>query len=500
MERITKNEKTQYCILAIGFLAYLLSSGRFNIALTVWIWPAAFLYYSRSVDSVRRYLPLVLLMAVGNCLRWINILEAGYVADTAICFLWSSCWILPFIVDRIFYKYLPAWLSTLLLPGTYVTVEFLSHFSPVGSYGVTAYTQTGFLMLMQSVSLIGCFGLSFLILWSGPVLLAAFKREKKWKGLLTLYIVTCSVFLLYGIVRLDRAPVEGLPTVKVASVISPYYRHFNDDNYDAMTFDESLTAFKSEAERAVKQNARILCWNEEAFNIPDNREDDLLAAAKEVAKTHDLVIILPYETEDTDGNDGGLSCNKLMILESDGSVTPYVKTHLVPVVEAPMYVKGNGEVPTVRTENGVLSAIICFDDSYISFNHGFGAKMNKDFPDTDILFVPSWDWPGAARAHKERTEFRAIENGYALVKPTYDGITVVVDRFGRELFLVGIDEIGYDSVSCVNIPLNGKQTFYGRYGNVIDLLFACLGPVLIIMSIIRMSAIRKKKASEKPQV
>ena len=160
-----------------------------------------------------------------------------------------------------------------------------------------------------------------------------------------------------------------------------------------------------------------------------------------------------------------------------------------------MYVKGNGTIPTVRTEKCVLSAVICFDDSYISFNHGFGAKLSEEFRNTDILFVPSWDWASVATAHTKSAEFRAVENGYALVKPTYDGLSAVVDRYGRELYLSDIEEHGYDSVRCIDVPAAGRQTFYGRYGNVIDLIFACSGAVLVFAGICR----KRRSAGSTPE-
>ena len=127
----------------------------------------------------------------------------------------------------------------------------------------------------------------------------------------------------------------------------------------------------------------------------------------------------------------------------------------------------------------------------LSFNHGFGAKVSEEFRHTDILFVPSWDWSSVASAHTKSAEFRALENGYALLKPTYDGLSAAVDRYGRELFLSSTDDSGYDSVRCVDIPVAGEQTFYARYGNAIDLVFASSGLVLVFLGIL--GPLRRKK-------
>lgn len=483
MKKELFERKSVWIALTVGFLAFVFSSGRWNIPFTAWIWPAAFLYYSRSVNTIRAFLPLTVAIALGNVIRWLNMFDSGYLIDAVFALIWSICWILPYIADRLLYKRLPGWLSTMLLPGAFTSLEFLRHFALFGSYGTTAYTQTGFLPLVQSVSLIGSFGLSFLIIWFAPVLLYVCKKEAKWRGVLAVYLIIIASFLVFGTVRLFTAP-EFATTVKTASIIGPYYGDFVEEEYKGLSFDESAAYLTSETERAAMDGAKIACWNEEAFCIEAAKENDFLDIAAKLSQSHGMTLFLAYETGHSEKSDGELDDNKLMIIQPDGTRTEYIKTHLVPVTEAPQYVKGSGEIPTVRTESGVFSGIICFDDSYISFNHGFGAKLHEDFKNTDIMFVPSWDWSSVSVAHTKSAAFRAVENGYALVKPTYDGLSTVVDRYGNELFLSDIRECGYDSVSVIDVPAAGKQTFYGKYGNMVDLIFACFGLTFVLFGAI----------------
>lgn len=479
MKKELTARKYSWIALTVGFLAFVFSSGRWNIPLTAWIWPAAFLYYSRSAGNVRQYLPLAAAVAAGNIIRWLNVLDSGYIVDGALCLVWSVCWILPYIADRLLYKRLPGWLSTLLLPAAFASSEVLRQFGIFGSSGSTAYTQTGFLPLIQSVSLVGCFGLSFLIIWFAPVLLYACKKGNKWQGILAIYLVIVSAFLVFGTVRLHAAP-ESVDTVRAASIVGPYYRAFGDGEYDVISYDESVSYLTSEAERAADGGAKVACWNEEAFCIDVAKENDFLDVAAKLSESYGMTLFLAYETYHSENTGDELEYNKLMIIQPDGTRLEYIKTHLVPVMEAPYYVKGDGEIPTVGTENGVFSGIICFDDSYISFNHGFGAKTSGLFENTDILFVPSWDWSSVAVTHTKCSEFRAVENGYALVKPTYDGLSAAVDRYGRELFLSDTNENGYDSVAVIDVPVAGRQTFYGRYGNILDSVFGCSGVLLVL--------------------
>ncbi len=92
-------------------------------------------------------------------------------------------------------------------------------------------------------------------------------------------------------------------------------------------------------------------------------------------------------------------------------------------MEIPGYVKGSGAVPTVATDAGVISNVICFDDTFIGF-------IREKTGAADVLFVPSWDWSAVKRAHTDLSAFRAVENGYAVVKPSYDGVSAAIDRQG----------------------------------------------------------------------
>ena len=156
----------------------------------------------------------------------------------------------------------------------------------------------------------------------------------------------------------------------------------------------------------------------------------------------------------------------------------------MPVIEDAYYVRGTGQIPTVVTDDAIISAIICFDDSYISYVHGFGAETDPEFKNTEILFVPSWDWSSVDKAHTDATEFRAIENGVSLVKPTYDGITTVVDYQGHVIDKFDTDDTGYDTVQFADVPVDSADTFYSKAGTVIDLALGAFGLVMVLAGIV----------------
>ena len=476
--------KTALLMLAVGFVAFTLSSGRWNIWIMAWIWPFAFLYFSRQTKSKKQFMLLGAAIIAGQIIKWLNILDAGYILDAVMCSIWALCWVAVFAADRLLYDKFRGFASTLLFPSLIVSLEFLRTFTLFGSYSAAAYTQTGVLPLMQITSIIGTFGLSFLIMWFGSVLAHAVSRGAGWKKILAVYAAIMVAVFGYGGIRMTAAPVDYSETVKVASIISPFYRLFSDGEYETIPYEKSKAYLISEAERAAQGGAEIACWNEEAFAIKDSEEADFLDTAKGLAAKHDMNMVLAYETADTDNSENGLSVNKLVIITPDGSTADYIKTKLVPVIEAAYYIRGTGQIPTVVTDDANVSAIICFDDSYVSYVHGFGAETDPEFKDTEILFVPSWDWSSVDKAHTDATEFRAIENGVSLVKPTYDGITTFVDYQGHVIHKFHTNDTGYDTVQLADVPVDSADTIYSKIGTAIDLALGAFGIIMLLAGII----------------
>lgn len=222
--------------------------------------------------------------------------------------------------------------------------------------------------------------------------------------------------------------------------------------------------------------AKIACWNEEAFALDDIEEPRLLEAAAAFAKEHEMLLIVGYEVADTDGSENDDAVNKSILVQPNGSVTGYVKTNLIPIVELPGYVKGTGDVPSVATGQGVISNVICFDDTFPKF-------VRDHTGSTDILFVPSWDWQGIKHAHTDLSQLRAVENGFSLVKPTYGGISTAVDGQGRVIKRFDTADTGFDTVQFADVPTKSIPTPYARNGNAIDLAFGLSGVVTVMLGI-----------------
>ena len=64
---------------------------------------------------------------------------------------------------------------------------------------------------------------------------------------------------------------------------------------------------------------------------------------------------------------------------------------------------------------------------FTSLIHQAGRKK------ADIMLVPAWDWKAIDPLHTIMATFRAIENGFSLVRQTGEGLSIAVNPIGKTL-------------------------------------------------------------------
>ena len=137
---------------------------------------------------------------------------------------------------------------------------------------------------------------------------------------------------------------------------------------------------------------------------------------------------------------------------------------------------GSGELQTVDTPYGRLSAIICWDADFPNVVRQAGEQ------DVDLLFVPSNDWLAVKDIHAGMASFRAVENGMTIFRQTGSGISSVIDAYGRTLHSVDIfEEQGtgdFVAIQMVTVPTGSVNTLFpvtgDAVGNVMLVAFAGL--------------------------
>jgi apolipoprotein N-acyltransferase len=212
--------------------------------------------------------------------------------------------------------------------------------------------------------------------------------------------------------------------------------------------------------RAARAGARIVVWSETGASTSAEDKADLLARISQVAREEHIyvnaAIGVPFER------------NEMYLFGPDGrQLWHYRKNHPVPGMEpvAPF----SNAVPVVTTPYGRLAGLICFDGDFPGL-----ARV-----DADILLSPSWDWPEVSYTHTMRmVRLRAIENGYALVRPVFNGVAGAFDAYGRTLATQETASAG-THMMMVDVPTRKVPTIYNRVGDVFA--WACVAALLALV-------------------
>jgi apolipoprotein N-acyltransferase len=187
--------------------------------------------------------------------------------------------------------------------------------------------------------------------------------------------------------------------------------------------------------------------------------------------------------------------NAAVLLSPDGEMLlHYVKIHLVPFGEYVPWWAFPGKVGKItaqvgdfvpgksvqvaRTPEGVIGIFICYEAIFPQLVRKFAADG------AGVLVNISDDgWYGDSSApfqHFEIARFRAIENGRFLLRGTNNGITAIVDPYGRVRKEVPRNQ---PEILTGHFRYLSKKTFYTEYGDVFAWFCVAVtaGMILVLM-------------------
>jgi apolipoprotein N-acyltransferase len=121
-------------------------------------------------------------------------------------------------------------------------------------------------------------------------------------------------------------------------------------------------------------------------------------------------------------------------------------------------VPGSGVLGFADLPFGRVGAVICRDLDFPSTVQQAGAAG------ADLVVVPSFDWVEIDPFHSQYAVFRAIENGFSLVRPAGDGLSIATDPYGR--VVAAMDQFQSSGrVMVATVPTTGVRTPYGILGD-----------------------------------
>jgi apolipoprotein N-acyltransferase len=423
--------------------------------------------------------------------KWMT-LVFGLVRSTVLAIIWF----LPFMFDRMIYpsfRNKGVW-STLVFPVITTAVFFLSSLEGPFDDGSGTLSSFGYsygsLAFMQIRSVFGIWILVFMHSWLFSIVNYFWEQEFKWAEIkypAIVYPVLLITVFSFGWLKSSSPFNTDSETVKIAALVLipedgravPMSRIF--ETKTTYPYEARLSRIEGMTKKAVEGGAKIVAFQEFAMVINQEDEKKLRGDFQRIARENNtyLSITYAYFSEQEKGE------NKHLFIDGNGDILlDYAKRYLLglgPFGEAGVFRKGPEIIQSVETPYGRIGISICRDMSFPSF------MRQAALAHVDIMLSPSYDWPKSPSAWYLTS---TIENGFSLVRPTYNGYSYAADYHGNELAHMDSD-LTEDGIMFADVPVRGIRVPYPLVGK----LFAWIN--LLAMVLLLVLALLRKKEENK---
>jgi apolipoprotein N-acyltransferase len=478
-------------LLAGATLLLLFSNGADTVALAAWLAPVLMLRFLRTsrpwVGLPAAYAAMVAAFAFG--FRGMAPVPGAlfYVVIAA----FGLALFLPYLVDRLLAPRLSGLAATLVFPTAWVAAEWLLSRAPYGSWGSIAYSQYGDLALLQILTVTGIWGVTFLIGWFAAVANLVWE-EGLGPGRARTWAIVCAATIAGAIAIGGVSLAVSAPTGQTVRVAGLSRRELpataipgaSDRLSDSKATADDLASLRqayavtsddllARSEREMRAGAKIVLWGEANASVLKADEAALVARGQALAARYRAYLGMTLAVR-RPGRQASIE-NRIVLVQPDGSIAwAFDKARPVPGGEAFMQVPGTGRLSVAATPYGRLSSVICFDADFPDLVAQAGALR------TDILLVPSNDWPAIDPWHTQMASFRAIEQGVNLVRQTSQGLAAAYDYQGRQLAAADYYQAA-DQVMVAETPTQGRRTLYAVLGDW--LAYGCMGGQALLAAI-----------------
>ena len=465
-----------YLWLLIGLLLLPFTFFQTVIPMAGWLAPVFLLRFSRTSKSrslgTLGLIFLVYIAALSIASRGNSFNLQGEFGLLFKAFLWT----LPYAIDRLLMKRLAGWTRSLVFPCAFISIDWGLAMLRVSSFGSPAYSQDGYLLLLQILSITGMWGITFLIMWCAAIVNGWWENcfhFRPVRGMAITFGVILGAALLYGGIRLARPEPasKNLQTALITvdnSLVAKIYPTIDwakiGQSSNAVraalqpTLSPTVEQMLARSESALRSGAKIVAWQESSGWVLEENKPNLIGQVAGLAKQYGAYLQISLEVI-THASTMQVLRNQSILIDPSGQVLwTYDKIHPDPYIEAWATIAGSGKLPMVDTPYGLWSTAICYDNYYPALDRQAGQRG------VVLLFAPTNDIPSFAESAFSIAADRAIENGFTMLRPTGQGFSAVIDDRGRVLFKQNYFN-NPDGIDLVSLPLRSTQTIYSQIGD-----------------------------------
>lgn len=470
----------------MGAVLSIFNNGIDIISITLWLSPIFLLRFSRSQNIIKGTLLIFIAMIIAQTIaHWqiIPVPKAYAIISLGFGFFSTLSIIIPILLDKILYPRFKGILATLVFPVAAVSLFSIQPLiRSTGPSPVLSYIEYNNLQLQQFGSILGIWGVAFIILWFASLFNWCWEKKFNFSEIkkpAIIYILIFLCILLYGGFR----NVIGYPqinTVRTASITIPKENSIPFDKYEyilknkiALPVEENIHMITRLTAKAADAGAKIVAWQEYSVLLNKKDENKFLNKCAELALNQNIYLIISYIVF----NKNDLSENKAIFIDNAGKVEIHYFKHFLAVGENRFVKKGEGNLPVIKTPFGNIGLVICRDISNTHYIHQAGKNS------VDILFLPALGWKEIHPGFTQTTTITAIENGFSLVTASGNALSLAVDYHGRTLSSMDYFTSN-NGIMYADVPVKGVKTIYARIGYLFPWLCVIGLIAFIVVSIV----------------
>jgi len=339
-------------------------------------------------------------------------------------------------------------LKLLALPVLWAAVEFIKFIAPIVEdwwFVLLAKSQWGFPPALQILSITGFPGLSLLIMLSNVALtflIVKALREHKIDWQSTAALLGVAAIIIWGALIIPAIPENAFtigatvdltnqdPTIKA---LSKSYSDVEAPYADTPEMSQAIFDVNAALTRSIqKPDLAFVVWSENEFSDAD--DERFISQLRELAQEINAYIVADVVWR----SPNGMYDTALMVAPDGEEVGRRAKINITKGEKDAGFVLGPHDFPVFDTPYGQVGIAVCWD------RHRLWISRELARAGAQIVLMPVDDDFNHNRwfpvFHASDGVFRAVENRVTFGLGTTNGISLVVDPYGRITAKSGVNE------------------------------------------------------------
>lgn len=330
--------------------------------------------------------------------------------------------------------------------------------------------------LIQPSSIIGVYGLSFIVVYISTSFYHLFtKQYNLLKISLANSLLIMSLITSYGLLRLHNNP-TSFSNVKVR-LVQPSIPQ--TAKWDVKEFWKNLNLHITLSK--APGDVDLIIWSEAAMVVPYDYKPIKVKLSKMLERKKAILITGGITNNGKKGDDFEIYTSLYALTKEGDKLFEYHKSHLVPFGEymplkwiLPLkkltpglldYTEGSRQLVSLDKPNIIIKPLICYEAIFPNL-----VQTSNKLSDV-IINATNDTWYGNSSGpyqHLQISRMRSIENGLPMLRTANNGISAVIDPVGRIIQQRALNEVGYiDSLLPNKLEY---KTLYSQFGDISALL------------------------------